>query len=57
MDADWEITRQAALFKMPGKISYADCFAAALAKRLDAEVVTGDKEFKVLEGQIGIVWL
>jgi ribonuclease VapC len=57
VDADWEITRQAALFKMPGKISYADCFAAALAKRLDAEVVTGDKEFKVLEGQIGIVWL
>ena len=57
VDADWEITRQAALFKMPGKISYADCFAAALAKRLDAEVVTGDKEFKVLEGQIGIAWL
>jgi len=57
LDADWEITRQAALFKTPGNISFADCFAAALAKRMDAEVVTGDKEFKVLEGQIGIAWL
>jgi predicted nucleic acid-binding protein len=57
VDADWEITRQAALFKTPGNISYAGCFAAALAKRLDAELVTGDKEFKVLEGQIGIKWL
>ena len=57
VDADWEITRQAALFKTPGNISYADCFAAALAKKMDAEVVTGDKEFQVLEGQIGIAWL
>jgi len=38
-------------------IAYADCFAAALAKMMDAEVVTGDKDFKVLEGQIGIAWL
>ena len=57
LDADWETTRQAALFKTPGNISFADCFAAALAIRLDAEVVTGDKEFAVLEGQIGIARL
>ena len=57
MDADWENTRQAAQFKTPGNISYADCFAAALAKRMDAEVVTGDKGFAVLEGQVGIIWL
>ena len=30
---------------------------AALAKRTATEVVTGDKEFQVLEGQIGIAWL
>jgi predicted nucleic acid-binding protein len=57
VDADWALTRQAALFKISGNISYADCFAAALAKAQAAEVVTGDKEFKVLEGQIGITWL
>lgn len=57
LDADWEITRQAALFKALGNISYADCFAAALAKAKDAEVVTGDKEFKILEREIRIVWL
>jgi len=57
VDADWEITCQAAVFKAVGNISNADCFAAALAKAKDTEVVTGDKEFKVLEGKIGIVWL
>jgi len=57
LDADWETTRQAALFKTPGNISFADCFAAELEIRLDAEVVTGDKEFAVLEGQIGIARL
>jgi predicted nucleic acid-binding protein len=57
VDADWEITRQAAIFKALGNISYADCFAAALAKAQDAEIVTGDKEFKALKGEIGIAWL
>jgi predicted nucleic acid-binding protein len=56
-DADWQLTRQAAAFKALGNIAYADCFAAALAKHRQAEVVTGDKEFEVLEGEIGIDWL
>ena len=54
LDADWETTRQAAFFKTHCDIPYTDCFADALAKRLHAEVVTGDKEFAALEGQIGI---
>ena len=57
VDADWLLTRQAAAFKAGGKISYADCFAAALAKIREAELVTGDKEFKALEGEIKIAWL
>lgn len=57
VDADWALTRQAALYKTKGNISYADCYAAALAKMRDGEVVTGDKEFKVLEREIKIVWL
>ena len=57
VDIDWPLTRQAAAFKASGNISYADCFAAALAKNRKAELVTGDKEFKVLEGEIKISWL
>jgi ribonuclease VapC len=57
VDADWQLTRQAALFKVNGNISYGDCFAAALAKVKKAELVTGDKEFKSLEGEIKIAWV
>lgn len=38
-------------------MSYADCFAAALAKENRAELLTGDKEFEQLEGEIKIAWL
>lgn len=57
VEADWNLTRQAAVFKANGNISYADCFAAALAKLKKAELVTGDKEFKPLEGEIKIAWV
>ena len=57
VDVDWTLTRQAAAFKASGNISYADCFAAALAKIRKAELVTGDKEFKALEGEVKISWI
>lgn len=57
IDADWQITRLAAWFKSKHRIAYADCFAAALAKINDAELVTGDPEFKQLEGEVRIHWL
>jgi|SRR5215216_6308598 len=57
IDVDWALTRQAAAFKVNGNISYGDCFAAALAKLKKAELVTGDKEFKSLDGEIKIFWL
>ncbi len=57
VDADWQLTRQAAMFKVNGNISYGDCFAAALAKNRKAELVTGDREFKTLEGEIKIAWI
>ena len=56
-DADWTLTQEAARFKSRNKMSYADCFAAALAKVKKAELVTGDKEFKPLDGEIKISWL
>ncbi len=57
VDIDWTLTRQAAAFKINGNISYADCFAAALAKLRKAELITGDKEFKSLDGEIKISWI
>ena len=57
VDADWQLTRQAATFKVNGNISYGDCFAGALAKNHKAELVTGDKEFKALEGEIKVSWI
>ena len=55
--ADWELTRQAAAYKSSYPIAYADCFAAALAKIKDAELITGDPEFRQLEGEIRIHWI
>src|SRR5947199_2581639 len=54
---DLALARQAAIFKATHKLAYADCFAAALAKEKKAELVTGDPEFKQVEGEIKIAWL
>lgn len=57
VSADLELTKQAAHFKAAHKISHADCFAAALAKLNKGEVITGDKEFKLLENEVKIAWI
>ena len=54
---DLTLARQAAIFKATHKMAYADCFAAALAKSRNAELLTGDPEFKELEKEIKINWL
>lgn len=54
---DLKTARTAAAFKASNKMSLADAFAAALAKEKRAELITGDPEFKALEGQIKIHWL
>ena len=53
----WDLTLQAARYKAANPLSFADCFAAALAKVRKAELVTGDPEFKRLESEIKIHWL
>jgi predicted nucleic acid-binding protein len=55
--ADLHQTHQAAIYKATKKMSYADCFGAALAKIKNAEFVTGDPEFKQVEKEIKINWL
>ena len=57
VDIDWPMVLEAASYKSRHKISYADAFAAALAKQRNAELVTGDREFQALESEIKIHWL
>jgi len=56
VDADWPLAHEAAGFKSKHKMSFADCFAAALAKHKKAHLITGDPEFKQVEQQIAITW-
>jgi predicted nucleic acid-binding protein len=56
-DVDWELTRRAARLKTKYRLSYADCFAAALAQQLRCTVVTGDLGFRQLEKEVRVQWL
>ena len=55
--ADRALADLAADFKARLKLSLADAFAAALAKQKNAELVTGDPEFKEVENEIRIARL
>ena len=57
VDANWELSREAGYFKSRNKMSFADCFAAALAKQKQGHLATGDSEFKQVEAEIEIIWL
>lgn len=57
VDIDWPMVLQAADYKSRHKISFADAFAAALAKQRNAELVTGDREFRALDSEIKIHWV
>lgn len=57
VDAEWPLSKAAASFKVKGNISFADCYAAALAKREKAVLLTGDREFEQLRKDIRIIWL
>lgn len=57
VEADWDLAQDAAHFKSRNKMSFADCFAAALAKQKRAHLATGDPEFKQVETEIAIAWL
>ncbi len=57
VEVNRDLTRQAAILKASHKMSYADCFAAALAMKKKGELVTGDNEFKQVEKDIKIRWI
>ena len=55
--ADQAMTLEAARFKARYRLAYADCFAAALACRKRALLITGDPEFAALNTAIEVLWL
>ena len=57
VDADRELTRAAARFKIDGGLAHAGCFAAGLARRTEGEVVTDDPEFEAVSDQVNVRWL
>lgn len=57
VDADWELAKDAGYFKSRNKMSFADCFAAALARQRKAHLATGDPEFKQIEQEVTVHWL
>jgi len=54
---DWSLVREAARFRSRHKMSFAGCFAAALAKQKNAQLVTGDREFHQVSSEVNILWL
>jgi predicted nucleic acid-binding protein len=57
MNADLEMTLEAARLKGVYPVAYADCFAAALGIRHKAKVVTGDPEFRKFENLLLVEWI
>ena len=57
VNADMEITIEAAGLKSVHPVAYADCFAAALGLRKKATVITGDPEFKRFGKVVKIKWI
>jgi ribonuclease VapC len=57
VDVNKELAYEAAKLKGEFRIAYADCFAVALSVRLNADLVTGDPDFKKLQERISIQWI
>ena len=57
VEVDVELTKQAAVYKAVRKLPFADCFAAALAKLHKGELITADKDFKLVEDEVKVVWV
>jgi len=57
VDVNWTLAHEAGGYKSRYKMSFADCFAAALTKHKRALLLTGDPEFKQVEKEITIHWL
>ena len=52
-----ELVWAAAEIKAANPLSYADCLAVAAAQSERARIVTGDPEFKRVEGMVALEWI
>ena len=57
LPVDDQIVKEAAEIKAEYPVAFADAFCVALARRVEGCVITGDPEFKSVEGLIAIEWL
>jgi ribonuclease VapC len=57
VEANKDLTYEAARLKGKYRIAYADCFAVALSVKLSASLVTGDPDFKKPKERISIQWI
>ncbi|MFH1762043.1 MAG: type II toxin-antitoxin system VapC family toxin [bacterium] len=57
INVNLNMAKEAAIYKANKKMSYADCFAAALTNMHNGILITGDPEFKEVEKEIKITWL
>ena len=57
VEIDMALAKQAALYKATLKLSFVDSLAAALTKLRKGELVTKDKDFKVIEQEIKVSWV
>lgn len=54
---DFDLIINAARIKAEYALSFADCFVVATACRESALILTGDREFKLIEHLVEIAWL
>ncbi len=54
---DRELALAAAHLKARHGMGYVDCMAAALAQHLGATLVTGDTDFRKVEGTVAVEWV
>lgn len=52
---DWDLTASAARLKSRHRLSYADAFAVATARRHDAPLYTGDPEILALPSLVDVI--
>ena len=57
VEVNRDLAYEAAKLKGKYRIAYADCFAVALSRKLNATLVTGDPDFKKLKERISIQWI
>lgn len=57
VSADGDMAKRAGWLKAQYPLALADAFAAATSQQLGAYLLTGDSEFRKLEGKIEIEWI